>query len=146
MCFAVDQAQHFLEDWRKNVLEYKIDLEGKGASKTIPSRYWNTRWMLMISAAWILSMLIRNSHELSSFSSALITEGIVFRFTHAYYKAEFLVENCCIWLLYWFVWSSMERNRHKIRKLRIIGFHGSKFALDCTIRYLTVKRTSRAER
>ena len=52
MWFAVDQAaQHFLEDRKQNVLEYKIELEEKGTSKTMPSRYWNTRWILMISAA-----------------------------------------------------------------------------------------------
>jgi hypothetical protein len=118
-CVSVTQTPHFLQDWKKNVLEYKVDLKGKGASKTIPSRYWKTRWMWMISAAWILSMLIQNSHELWFFSSTLITDGGVFRFTHTYQKTEFLVGKCCILLLYWFV--------------------GSKFALCCLRTWLYVR-------
>ena len=40
-CVSVDQAQHFPEDWKRNVLEYKIDLEEKGASKAMPMARMN---------------------------------------------------------------------------------------------------------
>jgi hypothetical protein len=134
-----------LEDWKKNVLEYKIDPERRWASKTIPYRYWKTRWIPLISAGWISAMVIENRHELSSFSSTLITDGIVFRLTHAYDKTEILVEKCCIWLLYWYFCLNIERNRGKISKslLKVLMGLSLQFvacALGCTIRYLTVKR------
>ena len=110
----------------------QIGSRKRGASKTKPSRYWNTRWMLIL-AACVFSMLIQNSHELSFCSSTVIIDGIVLRFTHVYYHTEFLTEKCCILLVYWSVWTSVERNRHKIRKILIVGFHGSKFALCCAL-------------
>ena len=112
-CLSPDQvAQHFLEGWKKNVLEHKLDL---GKNKEHSKQYQLERWIFL--------MLIQNSHELSFFSSTLISD--------AYYMEEVRVKKCCILLLCWFVWSSMERNRRETQKLRIIGFYGSNFALSC---------------